>query len=203
MSERGDGDEGKPGVSRVEAFSDGVIAIIVTIMVLELHAPAKPGWGALIALWPVFVAYLLSYVYVAIYWINHHRLFSHATEVSNNLVWSNMALLFTLSLVPFSTAYLGEQHFSRDATLLYLASVLLPSLSYAWLQSEIRRRGKQGEAAEHYYATYTRKGVVASLIYASGIPLSFVSPALGIATAVVVAILWCLPHSPVDRLFEV
>jgi uncharacterized membrane protein len=194
--------EGRPGVGRVEAFSDGVVAIIVTIMVLELRPPVAEGLDRLWTLWPVFVAYALSYAYVAIYWVNHHRLFSHATRVTNGLLWSNMLLLFTLSLVPFSTSYLGEHHFSREATWLYLATMLLPSLAYAWLQNVINRTGTQGEKARTYYAATTRKGLAATLIYALGIPLTFLSPWLGIACAVVVAILWFLPQSRIDRLFS-
>lgn len=194
--------EGRPGVGRVEAFSDGVIAIIVTIMVLELHPPVAAGLGHLWALWPIFFAYALSYLYVALYWSNHHRLFSHAAVVSNGLIWSNMALLFSLSVVPFSTAYLGEQHFSRDATLVYLATMLFPSISYAWLQRVIRATGVQGARAERYHIATLRKGSFATFLYIAGVPLSFVSPWLGIGCALLVAILWFLPNSPFDRLFE-
>src|SRR6188768_983958 len=98
---------GRAGVTRVEAYSDAVIAIIVTIMVLEMHAPEEHGWAALLHLWPVFTAYVLSFAYVSIYWVNHHRLFHHATRITNGLLWSNIVLMFTLSLVPFATAYLG------------------------------------------------------------------------------------------------
>lgn len=193
--------EGRPGVGRVEAFSDGVIAIIVTIMVLELHPPVAEGIDRLWTLWPVFLAYVLSYAYVAIYWVNHHRLFGHATRVTNGLLWSNMLLLFALSLVPFSTAYLGEHHFSREATWLYLATMMGPSIAYAWLQSVIARTGARGSAAQEYYAASSRKGLAATLIYGTGIPLTLVSPWLGIGCAVVVAILWFLPHSRIDHLF--
>jgi uncharacterized membrane protein len=194
-------EEGRPGIGRVEAFSDGVIAIIVTIMVLELHPPISEGMEKLATLWPVFLAYILSYAYVAIYWVNHHRLFSHATRVSNGLVWSNMLLLFALSLVPFSTSYLGEHHFSREATWLYLATMLLPAVAYTWLQAVIRHTGKQGPAAEVYYQSSSRKGLFASALYVLGIPLTFLSPWAGIACAVIVAILWFLPASRIDRLF--
>jgi len=195
-------EEGRPGIGRVEAFSDGVVAIIVTIMVLELHPPLSERMDQLWTLWPVFLAYVLSYAYVAIYWVNHHRLFTHATHVTNGLIWSNMLLLFALSLVPFSTAYLGEHHFSRDATLLYLITMLLPAMAYLWLQSIIRRTGKQGAAAEAYYRQTGRKGVFAGLIYAVGIPLTFLSPWLGVACAAVVALFWFLPKSPLDPLFD-
>jgi uncharacterized membrane protein len=189
------------GVGRVEAFSDGVIAIIITIMVLELKAPEEPGLGHLLRLWPVALAYLLSFGYVGLYWTNHHRLLGHARRVSNGLVWANLVLLFAQSLIPFATAYLGEQHFSRDATILYLTALLLSSLAYAPLQRVIRRTGMQGPAAERYHRRTLRKGLVASLLYLAGIALSFVAPWAGIACAATVAILWLLPDSPLDRLF--
>lgn len=199
--EEGPTHEGTAGVTRVEAFSDGVIAIIVTIMVLELKAPEDPAISALWRIWPTFLAYILSYAYVAIYWVNHHRLFGHVRGVSNGLLWANIALLLSLSLVPFSTAYLGEHHFARDATLLYLATLLLPSLTYAVLQRTIRRAGVEGREAATYHRATTRKGVAATVIYLGGIALTFVSPWLGIVAAGLVAVLWMLPWSPLDRLF--
>jgi uncharacterized membrane protein len=193
--------EGRPGVGRVEAFSDGVIAIIVTIMVLELHPPLAAGLDKLWALWPVFFAYALSYTYVALYWSNHHRLFSHARIVTNGLIWSNMALLFTLSLVPFATAYLGEHAFSRDATLVYLGVLLLPCLTYAWLQRVVRDTGDRSAKVDAYHVATLRKGEFAILLYVIGFPLSFVSPWFGVACAMLVAIFWFLPNSPFDRFF--
>jgi uncharacterized membrane protein len=196
-----EGAEGRPGIGRIEAFSDGVLAIIVTIMVLELHAPEQPGLDKLLPLWPVFLAYALSFAYVGIYWANHHRLFSHATRVTNGLVWLNLTLLFALSLIPFTTAYLGEQHFSRDGTLVYLASMIFPGIFYVPLQAVIRVTGMQGTAAERYHRQTSRKGVAAVLIYLTGAGLTFVSPWLGILAAAIVAMLWCLPKSPFDALF--
>ncbi|UIJ44059.1 TMEM175 family protein [Sphingomonas cannabina] len=196
-----EGEEGRPGVGRVEAFSDGVVAIIVTIMVLELHPPVAEGMDRLWTLWPVFLAYVLSYAYVAIYWVNHHRLFGHATRVTNGLIWWNMLLLFTLSLVPFSTSYLGEHHFSREATWVYLATMLFPAIAYTFLQRVIRVTGRQGEAAETYHRQTIRKAIVATLIYIAGALLTFVSPWFGVAAAALVAVLWFLPYGPLDRLF--
>ncbi len=179
-----------------------MIAIIVTIMVLELHPPVAEGMDHLWTLWPVFLAYVLSYAFVAIYWVNHHRLFSHAVRVTNALMWSNIALLFTLSLIPFTTAYLGDHNFGREATWLYLASTLSPAIAYTWLQSVIRRTGKQGDAAMAYHRQTTRKGIAATCLYVSGIALTFVSPWLGIGCAAVVALLWFLAESPFDALFD-
>lgn len=193
--------EGRAGVARVEAFSDGVLAIIVTIMVLELHAPELPGWGELTHLWPTFVAYILSYSFVAIYWVNHHRLFSHARVVTNGLLWWNIALLFALSLVPFSTSYLGTQRFSLDATLLYLGSMLFPACVYHYLQEVIRRTGDQSNRSKVYHTATMRKGFAAGVVYAAGVPLSYISPWLGIGCVALVALFWMLPWSPLDRLF--
>ena len=194
--------EGHGGVTRIEAFSDGVIAIIITIMVLEMKAPEEHGLAHLWALWPVFLAYVLSYAYVAIYWVNHHRMFAHAVRVTNDLVWSNIALLFTLSLIPFATAYLGEQEFSQEATILYMCVLMLPSFAYLWLQTVIRRTGRQDADAQDYHRRMLRKGLVASAIYASGVALSFASAWAGLACAAVVAVLWFLPQSRFDALFE-
>jgi uncharacterized membrane protein len=190
-----------PEVGRIEAFSDGVLAIIVTIMVLELHPPEAPGWDRLLQLWPTFLAYVLSFAYVALYWANHHRLFSHATRVTNTLVWSNMLLLFMLSLIPFATAYLGEQHFSRDAMWLYLATLLLSALAWPWLQASIRVHGRQDEQARLYHRQTTRKGWFAAAIYLIGMALTVISPWLGAAAAALVAIFWFLPTSRIDRWF--
>lgn len=196
-----EGDECGHGVSRIEAFSDGVIAIIITIMVLELHAPVEHGFDKLLALWPVFLAYGLSYAYIAIYWVNHHRLFNYAQRVTNGLVWSNIGLLFALSFIPFTTSYLGEHHFSREATWLYLVSTLFPALCYSWLQSIIQVTGRQGVAETSYYHRAWRKGMVALALYVAGIGMTFMSPWLGIACAVIVAILWFLPQSALDEVF--
>ncbi len=198
---RGRRGDGAPDVGRIEAFSDGVVAIVITIMVLELHPPVAAGFDRLWTLWPVFLAYLLSYAYIAIYWVNHHRLFSHALRVTNALIWANMLLLFALSLVPFSTSYLGGHGFSREATIVYLLTMLLPAFAYSWLQGEIRKTGLQSEAAALYHRATSRKGLFATAVYVAGIPLSFVSPWLGIAAAALVAAFWVLPVGPIDRLF--
>jgi uncharacterized membrane protein len=188
-------------LTRVEAFSDGVLAIIITIMVLELKTPVTEGLSALWTLWPIFIAYVLSYAYVAIYWVNHHRLLGHARVVTSGLLWSNMLLLFTLSLIPFSTAYLGEHHFSREATLLYLVTMLTPALAYVLLQARVAATGAQTVATRRYHKASHRKGLAAAAVYALGIPLTYLSPWLGVACAAVVAIFWMLPWSVLDRLF--
>lgn len=193
--------EGRAGLGRVEAFSDGVIAILITIMVLELKAPVADGRAALVALWPTVMAYALSYLYIAIYWINHHRLFSHARRVTGGLLWANITLLFALSLVPFATSYLGEHRFSAEATLFYVASLIFPSIAYVWLQLVVRKTGTQDPEARRYHRATTRKGFTTTAIYVIGLLGSFFSPVIGIACAALVTALWIVPWGPLDRLF--
>jgi uncharacterized membrane protein len=194
--------EGRAGVARVEAFSDGVLAIIVTIMVLELHAPDEAGLSALFHLWKTFFAYVLSYNYIAIYWVNHHRLFSHARVVTNSLLWSNIVLLFTLSLIPFSTAYLGKHLGDPLASGLYALSLLAPGLAFLWLETAIKCSGSQSLPSLAYYRATTRKGFAASLVYALAIPISLVSPYIGVTLAGLVGLFWMLPYGRLDRLFS-
>ena len=193
--------EGRAGVARVEAFSDGVLAIIITIMVLELHAPETPGLPALLGLWKTFFAYVISYNYIAIYWINHHRLFGHARSVTCGLLWSNIVLLFALSLIPFSTAYLGKHLGDPLASALYAMSLLAPALAYFWLLTIIRRTGLQGAASQTYYRAITRKGIAASIVYALAVPVSFAAPFVGVTMAGLVGLFWILPWGPLDALF--
>ena len=193
--------EDERGVGRVEAFSDGVLAIILTIMVLELKAPDQDGFSPLFHLWPTVFAYVLSYFYISVYWINHHRLFSHARVVTNELLWSNIALLFSLSVLPFTTAYVGKHLASSVASAIYVGSLLAPAGAYFWLQRVIQRTGRRDATAETYHRATLRKGLVASAIYAAAIPLSFVSSGISLTLAGLVGMFWILPWGPLDRVF--
>ncbi len=192
--------EGRAGVARIEAFSDGVLAIVITIMVLELKAPEEPGIEHLLRLWPTFAAYALSYAYVAIYWVNHHRLFSHARRVTDGLVWSNIALLFALSLLPFTTAYLGNNSLDPLATSLYSGSLLLPALGYLWLQSVIASTGARDRGARTYHRATGRKALAASVCYALGAVAAWWEPVIGVAIPGLVALAWIKPWGAVDSL---
>ena len=123
--------------SRLEAFSDGVLAIIITIMVLEMKVPHTPDLAALVALWPVFFCYVLSFVYVGIYWNNHHHMLSITEEVDGTVLWANLHLLFWLSVLPFATGWMGENHFARLPTVLYGAVLLMAAVAYYILQARI------------------------------------------------------------------
>lgn len=186
---------------RIEAFSDGVFAIIITIMVLELKAPLESGLSHLLELGPVFFAYVLSYAYVAIYWVNHHRLFSHARVVTNGLVWANIALLFALSLLPFTTAYLGEHFLDPGATALYAASLVPPALTYLWLLSVIRKTGSQSATARTYHKATARKALLGAALYGLAAVAGWWLPVVGVTLPVLIALLWIKPWSRIDSLF--
>jgi uncharacterized membrane protein len=183
---------------RLAAFSDGVIAIIITIMVLELKVPHGDDWPALAKLVPVFLAYVLSFVYLAIYWNNHHHMLHTLERVDGVILWANMHLLFWLSLIPFATGWISESHFARVPTALYGAALLMPAFAYYVLQTAIiRRQGPQGRLARAVGRDL--KGKVSPLLYLTGIALAFVLPAVSYAIYVFVALMWLVPDRRIEK----
>ncbi|RBP04140.1 putative membrane protein [Roseiarcus fermentans] len=186
------------GKERMTAFTDGVIAVIITIMVLDLKAPESADWSALSKLLPTFLSYVLSFLYVAIYWNNHHHLLAACERVSGGVLWANMHLLFWLSLIPFTTAWLAENHFEPVPTLLYGASLFAPALAYAILARTLI--GVQGR--ESLLANALGAGVkeIASLaLYGFGAAFALWAPAVSLATYVAVALLWLVPDRRIER----
>ncbi len=183
---------------RLAAFSDGVIAIIITIMVLELKAPHAADWDALAATLPVFLAYVMSFVYIAIYWNNHHHMIHMLHHVDGLILWANMHLLFWLSLVPFTTAWISEAHFARAPTALYGVSLLMPAIAYYLLQLAIvREQGRNGPLARAVGRDV--KGKLSPFLYLAGIALAFVLPWLSYALYVAVALIWLVPDRRIER----
>ncbi len=183
---------------RLTAFSDGVIAIIITIMVLEMKAPHHADWAALAALTPVFLSYVLSFLYLAIYWNNHHHLLMAAEKVDGAILWANMHLLFWLSLIPFATAWMGENSFAKLPIAVYGTSLLAPAIAYFILQSAIvRRHGKDGTLARALGADW--KGKLSPIAYLAGIALAFIEPRASEAIYVAVALLWLVPDRRIER----
>jgi uncharacterized membrane protein len=184
--------------NRLEAFSDGVIAIIITIMVLELKIPHGTGWEALRPLLPVFLTYVLSFVFVAIYWNNHHHLM-HATEhVDGAILWANVHLLFWLSLTPFVTGWMGENHFAPLPTAIYGAVQLLSALAYLILQTIIiRHHGPNSKLAMAVRRDV--KGKLSLALYAAAVPLAFVHQAISHVVFVTVAVIWLVPDRRIER----
>lgn len=191
------GESSRAGISptRLEAFSDGVIAIIITIMVLELKVPQDTLSSDFVELWPIFLSYALSFFYVAIYWVNHHHLINHIKRVDTKILWANMLLLFTVSFIPFSTAYMGENHFSPFPTALYVFVLWACAGAFLVLQFTMRPHFKGRVGLELFHSTAWRKNLVALALYATGTLSSLLMPALGIVCASIVAALYVVPHA--------
>ena len=187
------------GKGRLEAFSDGVLAIIITIMVLELKVPHDPGPAALLALWPVFLSYVLSFIYVGIYWNNHHHLLHTVSHVNAGVLWANLHLLFWLSLLPFATGWTGENHFAALPSALYGAVLLMAALAYTVLQLAIvAAHGRQSILARAIGSDV--KGKASLAIYALAIPVAlFFNPWVANAMYVAVALIWLLPDRRIER----
>jgi len=186
------------GKDRLAAFSDGVIAIIITIMVLELKVPHGADWTALVTLLPHFVSYVLSFIYVAIYWNNHHHLLHTVTRVDGLILWVNSFLLFCLSLIPVATAWMGENFLAAVPTAVYGITLLMPAIAYYLLQKAIMR--KQG--AHSVLATALGadlKGKISPLLYAAAIALAFVAPLLSLLIYALVAVLWLIPDRRIEN----
>lgn len=184
--------------NRLEAFSDGVIAIIITIMVLELKVPHGTDIEALKPLLPVFLSYLLSFIYVGIYWNNHHHMFNCTRVVTGGILWANLHLLFWLSLFPFATAWIGENHLAPVPVAAYGVVLTMAAVGYFVLQRTII--AQQG-AKSLLGAAIGRdvKGKLSPVVYLVAIPLSFVSPWLACALYVLVAFLWLVPDRRIER----
>jgi uncharacterized membrane protein len=187
--------------NRLEAFSDGVIAIIITIMVLEMNVPHGTDLADLKPILPVFLSYVLSFIYIGIYWSNHHHLLHATHRVSGGILWANLHLLFWLSLVPFVTGWMGENHFAALPAALYGLVLLLAGVAYRILQSAIvARQGRDSILAGELGRD--RKGKLSLALYVVGIGLSFVSPWLGAALYVLVAAMWLVPDRRLERVVE-
>ncbi|MBD2597074.1 DUF1211 domain-containing protein [Nostoc spongiaeforme FACHB-130] len=185
------------GKGRLEAFSDGVIAIIITIMVLELKVPHGAEIGALRPLIPIFLSYLLSFVNVGIYWNNHHHLLQAVRQVNGRTLWANLHLLFWLSLIPFATAWMGE-NFTNLPVALYGVVLLMAAIAYFILtRALISHHGKDSTLATAVGRDW--KGKLSLLIYAAAIPLSFVNSWFGCALYVLVAIIWLIPDRRIEK----
>jgi uncharacterized membrane protein len=186
------------GKSRLEAFSDGVIAILITIMVLELKVPHGSDVAALAPLLPVFLSYVLSFVYLGIYWNNHHHMLHTVTRVSGGVLWANLHLLFWLSLLPFATGWMGENHFTPLPSALYGVVLLMAALAYFWLQQLIIRAQGPGSLL-HRAVGSDWKGKLSPLLYLAAIVLSFVLTPVALALYVLAALIWLVPDRRIER----
>ena len=183
---------------RLEAFSDGVIAIIITIMVLELKTPAGFTLQALGKIAPTFLMYAFSFIYVGIYWNNHHHLLHAVRRITGGALWANLHLLFWLSLVPFTTRWMGDSHFDTWPVVVYGLSLLMPSIAYGILvQVLIRANGQNSTLAKAIGGDI--KGYASTAIYIAGIALAFWQPYAGLACYVLVALIWLVPDRRIEK----
>ena len=184
--------------NRLEAFTDGMIAIFITVMVLDLRPPHEASWSAVSAVLPTFLMYVLSFVYLAIYWNNHHHLFHLVDKVDGAILWANMNLLFWLSLVPFVTGWMGETSFERLPTVVYGVDLFLCALSYTLLQATIiRSQGRQ--SAMKASMGRDGKGKLSLVLYAAGVGSAFVSSWFAGAFYLAVALIWLVPDRRIER----
>jgi uncharacterized membrane protein len=189
------------GKDRLAAFSDGVIAIIITIMVLELKVPHGADWPALRALAPNLVSYVLSFVYLAIYWNNHHHLLHTVTRVDGLILWANSHLLFWLSLVPAATSWMGENFLAPLPTAVYGAVLLMPAIAYYLLQKAIvHQQGKHSVLASALGRDF--KGKISVLLYAAAVVLAFVDAWLSIAIYALIAVMWLIPDRRIEKVMR-
>ena len=186
--------------TRLEAFSDGVIAIIITIMVLELKVPQDRSFAGLCAMWPVFLSYAISFLNVAIYWVNHHHLIHLVRRVNAPVMWANMNLLFWLSLVPFATAYLGEHRATELSVALYGISAGMCGFSYYLLRHAIACQTHDDPKVSYLHVCMQKKNRLAMGIYAAAVGVAFVSTWLALALIMLPAAMYFIPDREVEKL---
>lgn len=187
------------GKARLEAFSDGVMAIIITIMVLEMRAPVGANLASLRPLLPVFLSYVLSFIYIGIYWSNHHHFLHAAHRVDGRVLWANLFLLFCLSLFPFATAWMGENHFAAMPVALYGVVQLMAAIAWRPFQAAlIRANGGQRSELGRAVVGHDFKGIASPVIYASAIALAFVHPAISGLLYVATAAMWLVPDRRIE-----
>ena len=187
------------GKGRLEAFTDGVMAIIITIMVLELKVPHEVDLEALREKLPVFVGYVLSFLYVGIYWNNHHHLFQVVHKIGGGVLWANLHLLFWLSLLPFATGWMGENHFAQMTVVIYGAVLLMSGVAYSILtRALLAHHSADSQLARALGCDF--KGKVSLVIYAVAIGLTFVNEWIGVAMYFVVALMWLVPDRRIERI---
>jgi uncharacterized membrane protein len=185
--------------SRLESFSDGVLAIIITIMVLEIKTPHLTGWPVLWQQWPVFLSYLLSFIYIGIYWGNHHQLISAANHINASIIWANLNLLFWLSLIPFATGWMGENQFAQNTVVLYAVLLLLCGISFTVLQVCVERISKDNVKLTHALAIVKKKGIFSALCYCLAITLAYVNTLFSAILFCIVSISWMIPDKNIEE----
>ncbi|MBI1343381.1 MAG: DUF1211 domain-containing protein [Terrimonas sp.] len=185
--------------NRLEAFSDGVLAIVITIMVLEMKAPHEASWESLIHLLPVLGSYIISFLMIAIYWGNHHHLMHTISHVNSGILWANTHLLFWLSLIPFATAWMGENNFAQNTIVVYALLLNLCGLAYFILLTVMKNCNAGNRKLLDLLKHQMRKGMISLIAYTTAIGVAFVSPLIAGIIIVVVGIIWLVPDRNIER----
>ena len=188
--------------TRLEAFSDGVLAIIITIMVLEIKVPHEASLAALMELSSVFISYILSFFFVAIYWVNHHHLLHCITKVNSRILWANMGLLFTLSLVPFSTGWMGENHYASLPTTIYCVNLMCCGFAAGLLQAAISSDLPKENKIFMIIKQNMTKTIFSVILNIISVVVSFWYPVISLGLTAVVSIIWVIPDKRVEQLME-
>jgi uncharacterized membrane protein len=189
------------GKNRLEAFSDGVLAIIITIMVLELRVPHDASLAALQPLWGVFLSYVLSFLYLGIYWNNHHHMLHTTHKVTGGILWANLHLLFWLSLVPFVTGWMGENHFASVPTAAYGVILLMAAMAY-WILQRLIIRSQGANSLLRKAVGRDWKGKLSPVVYVVGILTALVAPYFAGAIYALVAVIWLVPDRRIERVLR-
>ena len=184
--------------NRLEAFSDGVLAIIITVMVLEMKVPHGTDLQALTPVLPVFLCYVLSFLYLGIYWNNHHHLFQAVKQIKGSVLWANLHLLFWLSLFPFVTGWMGENHFATWTVALYGGVLIMAATAY-FILSRVLLAGHAADSVLARAIGADVKGRISIVIYAAGIALAFANARIGLATYMLVAVIWLIPDRRIEK----
>jgi uncharacterized membrane protein len=188
---------------RLEAFSDGVLAIIITIMVLEIKVPHGTSIEALKPLTPVFISYILSFIYIAIYWNNHHHLMHSVKKIDWRVLWANMHLLFWLSLIPFASGWMGENNFEKWPVVIYGIVLLMSAIAFTILLYVLKNlHGQDTVLVQAISNDKDKKGVISSLLKAAGIGLAFVNPWIAITIFGLDAAMWLVPNKKIEKLLK-
>lgn len=188
--------------SRLEAFSDGVLAIIITIMILEIKIPHGSEWIELNSLIPAILSYLMSFVYIGIYWGNHHHLLYTLKNVTAGVIWSNFNLLFWLSLIPFVTGWMGENHFAPNTVALYGVLLLLCGIAFTILQSQVVKHVHDSDALKKAFYITNKKGIASIIGYSFAIPLAYINPYISGAIYIIIAAIWIIPSKSIEEALD-
>lgn len=186
--------------NRLEAFSDGVIAIIITIMVLEIKIPHTTDWGEILSLYPIFFSYALSFLFVGIYWINHHHLVHTIKKVNFKILWANNLLLFFLSLIPWTTGLMGENHFDKNSVIIYTVLCLLPAIAFGILSKIIINSDEENLETKRILKEMKLKEYLSQVFYVLAILFSFFYPLVSLALIFLVTCVWIIPNKKIEGL---